>query len=243
MLFLDEEKFKDKSGIYAIKNTITDKIYVGKTCQKFKKRFWHHKFLLENNRHFNKKLQYSFNLHGSENFIFYVLEEVADNDLFDLKEIEYIKNLDSVDSGYNIQYGGDEKNLCKYISSESRKLVGEKNRHWMTGRKLSDETREKMRRSSKHLPPSEETRKKISEYMRNRIVSDKTREKLRLSNLGEKSPVAVLNNEIVLRIKILSLSGMSTKEIANIVNKNISTVNSVIKNRTWKHIFPNVIFQ
>ena len=37
MQFIDENIYKDKIGIYGIKNLITNKIYVGQTGESFKK--------------------------------------------------------------------------------------------------------------------------------------------------------------------------------------------------------------
>jgi len=45
-----------KTGIYGIKNTLNDKIYVGKSTD-IEDRFTRHRTLLKNNKHYNLYLQ------------------------------------------------------------------------------------------------------------------------------------------------------------------------------------------
>lgn len=79
------------SGIYQIKNIITDDIYIGssKDCGK---RFGTHYRLLKLGIHTNLKLQNSWNKYGSKNFYFSTLELCDENILIE-KEQEYIDKL------------------------------------------------------------------------------------------------------------------------------------------------------
>ena len=110
------------------------------------------------------------------------------------------------------------------------------------GRRLSDETKEKMRKSSRHISPTPEHRKAISEYMKNRIVLPSTKEKLRIANIGEKSPVAVLNNDLVRKMKMMYAAGMKKSEISKILSIKYPTVSSVLNGRSWKHIVLDILF-
>ena len=62
-----------KSGIYCIKNLITNKLYIGKACY-VKARIGAHKWLLRNNKHVNIHLQHAWNKYGEFNFKFDIVE-------------------------------------------------------------------------------------------------------------------------------------------------------------------------
>ena len=64
-----------KSGIYAIWNSITNKIYVGQAVN-ITKRWKNHKIELKLNRHSNKYLQSAYNKNCLF-LVFYVLEFVS----------------------------------------------------------------------------------------------------------------------------------------------------------------------
>lgn len=147
MQFIDEDVFASKTGIYVIENTVNNKKYVGQTDERFIRRYWHHKWLLNNNKHHNKKLQNSWNKHGKESFKFYVVHELKEEDSLNDLEIMFIKLFNSIENGYNIQTGGQDEKLNTYISEETRKRVGQINRERMIGAKHSEETKEKMSKS------------------------------------------------------------------------------------------------
>lgn len=92
MDFINEELFKNDFGIYGIRNKINNFTYVGQTGENFQRRYWHHRWKLNNNSHDNQYLQNAWNKYGKDNFEFCVLEIVSDKDLLDDKEIEYIVN-------------------------------------------------------------------------------------------------------------------------------------------------------
>lgn len=143
MEFIDQEKLKDKFGIYIITNNKNGKGYIGQTRQRFAKRYWHHRWKLRNNTHDNKYLQNAFNLYGEEAFTFSILEVVEDEEELNNKEEYYIKKYRNIDKCYNIQDGGQK--VSNYIRTEEvRMKIGEKNRLNMLGKKHSSETKKKM---------------------------------------------------------------------------------------------------
>ena len=71
------------SGIYIIKNTINGKFYIGSAVN-IKTRWSQHRHQLKHNKHGNRYLQRSWNKHGTENFVFEVLEYVKDNSIIGL---------------------------------------------------------------------------------------------------------------------------------------------------------------
>lgn len=240
MLFEDYDIYSDKCGIYLILNKINGKVYVGQTSEKFKRRFWHHQWCLCNGCHSNKYLQKSWDKYGENSFIFKVLHVFTNEENLDELEIKYISDYNATDMkfGYNMQSGGQPKKLCNFRNRESYKISGEKNRQHLLGRKLSEETKAKMRKSSKHLSPSTENRKALSHYMSNRIVSDETKEKLKAANLGENSPVTNFTIKDVIEIKMSLITGeLSIKELSKKFNVSYSCISAIKNNRSWKHVY------
>lgn len=103
-------------GIYYIKNTLNNNMYIGQSVN-IRTRFSAHKSSLKNNKHYNEKLQEDFNKYGMNIFEFGVLEECKRESL-DEKEQYYIKKYNTVESGYNNASGG----LKGFKSSEETKL-------------------------------------------------------------------------------------------------------------------------
>ena len=63
-----------EKGVYALVNTINNKMYIGSTIMSFSKRCNHHVNRLRNNKHKNQHLQNAFNKYGEDNFKIVVLE-------------------------------------------------------------------------------------------------------------------------------------------------------------------------
>lgn len=92
-----EIEFLDDSGIYCITNIINDKHYIGSAIN-FRLRRRLHFNELNRNAHGNLRLQRSWNKHGSENFIFVILEHCEKYKLLELEQY-YI---DTLKPEYNI---------------------------------------------------------------------------------------------------------------------------------------------
>jgi len=76
------------SGIYAIKNLVNGKTYVGQTVD-LNRRLYDHKRCLKKDMHHNIYLQREYNKYGFEKFEFTTLEQ-CDVELLDEKEIYWI---------------------------------------------------------------------------------------------------------------------------------------------------------
>ena len=63
-------------GIYTITNTITGRVYVGKTSASFERRWYAHRILLDKGRHHNKRLQADWQAHGADAFQFAIAEYI-----------------------------------------------------------------------------------------------------------------------------------------------------------------------
>jgi group I intron endonuclease len=90
---MDFKNFINK-GIYCIKVKNRPYIYIGSTQKEkggFSQRWYEHKNLLENKKHFNPILQNIYNKYGKDSLIFEILETINDVTLILSKEEEYIK--------------------------------------------------------------------------------------------------------------------------------------------------------
>lgn len=86
--------------MYCIRNLINDKRYIGSTNH-VQKRFSQHRRRLETMSHSNYKLQASWNKHGSNCFVFEVLE-VCSEQMLSENESKCIEKFNSVINGYNL---------------------------------------------------------------------------------------------------------------------------------------------
>jgi hypothetical protein len=92
-----------QTGIYAIKNIVDDRVYIGSTSDSFKRRWYNHKYTLGKNTHGNRHLQNSWNKHGEDAFEFSVIEGVDDGKLLSEREQYWIDYYTATDGGcYNI---------------------------------------------------------------------------------------------------------------------------------------------
>jgi group I intron endonuclease len=112
--------------IYVIKNTQTDKCYIGQTINSVELRFKQHKAKLRSGKHSNKHLQYAWNKYGADGWYFEILAESSNIQELNLLEIEHIKNF--TEQGivlYNVRKGGDgggnHSDITKSILSKKAK--------------------------------------------------------------------------------------------------------------------------
>ena len=92
-----------KGGIYALRNKVNGKLYIGCT-NKFKQRKSSHAGYLNRNSHQNTYLQASHNKYGQDTFEFLILEIIDDSETLFRKEYEYIIKYRTLerDFGYNL---------------------------------------------------------------------------------------------------------------------------------------------
>jgi group I intron endonuclease len=139
-------------AIYQIYNTVNGKVYIGKAVDVFKRKVEHFKDL-ENNKHYNKHLQSSFNKYGKECFKFQIVEECNEECLIE-QEIYNIECFNSFHTGYNKTLGG-EGMLGRKWNDDQYKIMSEKmkgNCYGLgnksnLGLKKSEESKEKVRQS------------------------------------------------------------------------------------------------
>ena len=92
-------------GIYCIKNTETNLMYIGQSIN-IEARFRKHKNKLRDNIHENDYLQRSWNKYKNDCFTFYIIEKCQRKNL-NLLEKKYIEKLNTLfPNGYNLKNGG-----------------------------------------------------------------------------------------------------------------------------------------
>ena len=150
---------KNKSGIYRIINIINGRYYIG-SSNNVLRRFSEHKRDLQKNKHYNYILQKSWNKHGENSFLFEIIEIVENIKELTIREQFYLDKIKPFNS--KITY-----NICPFAGS-------------IFGVKLSEETRNKMRKSHLGMSHKDETILKMIKYKHGH--SEET--KIKLSEIG-----------------------------------------------------------
>ena len=176
-----------------------NKVYIGITSREPNKRWRSGKGYINNEHFYNAIQKYGWNNIKHDVLFINLTQQQAE-----LKEIELIKQYKSNqrEYGYNILEGG---NVSNGVTEEGRKKISEKNKGkhrspntefkkgnkpWTTGKKMSNEFKQKL--SDSHLGQccSEETRKKISEnnarYWKGKKRSEETIIKMSQAMTGKK---------------------------------------------------------
>jgi len=234
--FVNGNQYDNLKGIYKITNLINNKIYIGKTEDRFIERFWQHIWSLDKKIHYNKHLENAWQKYGSDNFRFEVVHIQNENEDINELEKKYIVKYDTFENGYNKTYGG-EGQIGHKMRETTKRLIGEKNKINGLGRKASDETKKKMRMSSKHTSPTEQHKEILRTYRTGIKVSDNTKEKLRNYWLGSKSNFAVIDEETAKEIKIQLIGGKKHREIASELSVSHKIIASISANNSWKHVY------
>lgn len=146
-------------GIYAIRNMVDGRIYVGSSTRFLGIRFSEHRKLLRGNRHHSIFLQRSWNKHGEPSFVFELIEIVTDPSALLPREQFWIDKHRSFDKKFGFNISPTAGNSAgRIISAATRaKMSASK-----TGRRLTPETRAKMSASRTGKTLTAETKKKIS---------------------------------------------------------------------------------
>lgn len=163
--------------IYRYKSP-SGKYYIGQTIDEYSRR---KNFLSIKRRYGGLKIDNARIKYGPENFEYTVLMKVTGDDFTEISnylnilEIGFIRMYDSYKNGYNSTEGGDIPPMKGKIMSEDQKTKISKSLKGRPspnkGRKVSEETRIKMREI--HKNESEETRRKKSESHKGKPAHNK----------------------------------------------------------------------
>lgn len=244
------------SGIYSITNLKNGKMYIGMSSQ-LRKRKYTHFWSLREGHHCNAHLQNSYNKHGEHNFIFNIIEECQE-EILSTREVYYIEKYNSVESGYNLTYGGEGTIGYKFTDEQKEKISNSKlgikktkeqlKRHSKAMKKLWEcpEYRVKMSKRNignawnKDRIHTEETRIKISKGGKGRVVKEEVKEYLSQLYQGEGSSNVKLTESDVIDIRLRFLNGERQCDIKKDYPVTTQSIYDIVRNRRWKHI-PNTI--
>jgi group I intron endonuclease len=201
------------TGIYKIINTTNGKFYIGSSV-KIEQRWVEHKSDLRLERHHSRHLQRAYDKYGADAFEFKIVEEVENPKRLLIREQHYLDTLTPYqrDVGYNsvknahncLGFKHTEESKKKMSESrkgtkrteETKRKMSESAKKWRAENPTSDETRQRMRESSKirwSRPDaySEATRRKQSEAHKGREAwnkgtpcSEETKKKISEANKG-----------------------------------------------------------
>lgn len=247
-------------GIYAIKNKINNKMYIGKSIN-IENRWREHVKELNNNRHYNTYLQASWNKYKEDNFQFLVIEECSSDELNE-KEIYWINYYGGSDNTnlFNLAEGGSggamnsevrlkmSESIRKSKIDNPTRNFGESNGMYKKQHTL--ESREKMSIAlkgrvpwNKGLKHSEETKVKISEKLKGRTYNDyeRYRRSVTMKNhykdLEFKNKIKKLaekrrkySDDFIKELQLKYEETKSIKEVALLYNMNYEVCRLLIRN-------------
>lgn len=179
-------------GIYCIINKFNNLIYIGSSLNVLHRRSQHFS-LLNLNKHFNQKLQNSWNKYGENQFIFQIIEECSFEDLIKKEQfwINFYRSYDS-DHGFNLNKICERvilseqtkikisKNHSKFwknkkLSSKHKENMSKNNSKYWKGKKLSAEHKSNLSNShKKYIIQIDKSGNIINEFFGIKEASEKT---------------------------------------------------------------------
>ena len=179
-------------GVYAIRNIVTGKVYIGSSVS-LDDRKKTHIYKLRCNKHHCSYLQNSWNKHGEKAFVFESIKLVSDiHSLRDAEQeqINYYKDKKLL---YNTSFDVQAPMRGRTLSEEAKRKIGEANKkrphpigekNPFYGKHHSDETKRILREQRVCKSPTEETRHKISLANKGRSISSEHRQRLSVALTG-----------------------------------------------------------
>lgn len=129
-----------------------------------------HRALLRHGKHTLKDMQSDWDKYGEDNFEFSILEEFKekDQDKIDQAERYHIRFYKDQNLSYNRSDGGSKGPSGLHVPEHARRIIGEKNRQHMTGKKDSPETllKKSLAQKARYEKWTDEDRKAWGEKMR-----------------------------------------------------------------------------
>jgi group I intron endonuclease len=217
-----------RPGVYLIRNVTNNKVYVGSAARSIHERWTCHKWQLRHNKHENRHLQHAWGKYGEQAFEFIILESIENVDTILEREQFWLDLYMSRDRSacYN---NSPTAGSCRGVKLS--KETKERMRVAQTGKKYSDEARQKMSESGKlRPPPSDATRAKLSKALRGRRRTPETADKIAKTYAGLISPdgIAYPNIKNLHQFsRMRSLDPSSMRKVA---------VGELRQFRGWRHI-------
>lgn len=170
-----------KSGIYAIRNIINGKLYLGSAIN-LVRREGRHFVLLKNNRHFNKYLQAAYNKYWYFNFQFLIIE-YCEIDKLKWREQHWLNILHcwKRDKGYNICRIADNRLGVLHTDEAKAKMSFARK-----GKIKSAEWQNKINIAIKGIKRSNKAKLNMSLAQKGKKISDETKKNMAIGQTGRK---------------------------------------------------------
>lgn len=221
------------TGIYQIKNTKSNKVYVGSSSH-IQKRWTRHVRDLRYKRHHSIYLQRAWDSGDSSDFELSILEVVLDPEVLIEKEQYWMDALNSYipEFGYNM-----EKNAGKrrdYTITEETRAKMSASRKGRPAYNMTDEIREKIRQSNTGKKQSSETVQKRVNKTKGRKFSSEQLTAFRESLNTRSREGYKMTWDSVREVRRLSAEGKTNQELSEIFNVDRKNIWCIVNNRTWK---------
>lgn len=180
------------TGVYAIRNKINGKVYVGSAAGRkgFSDRWKEHRCELRVGNHCNSHLQAAWNKYGEKSFEFLVLIRCLPKECVQ-NEQQLIDDLYACDGDFGYNQCPTAGNMLGFkFSKESRARISKRmsgNKHRLgkespfKGKTHSEESKKKMSLSRKGRKISEEWKANLSASLKGRPKSPETKAKMRVA--------------------------------------------------------------
>lgn len=228
--------------IYKAINKTNGKEYIGQTTRSLGKRKSAHITAAltvgEDSYFYNALRKY-----GPDNFDWAVVDQCDTIEELNRLETYYIKKYDSFENGYNLNYGGGNRQMSeetkrkiseakkgKRHSEETKRKLSELN----VGKRLSEETKKNMSKAQKGRKHSEKTRKKIAETIRGSKCSEGTKRRISEANKGKRYSEATKKKMSVAK----KGKGRIAKRAVVVDGKYFDTVKAAAE---WVQVVPKTI--
>jgi len=220
--------------VYAAKNKITGKIYIGQTIVSLNERKGDHRrkaAIWESKSHFHSAIR----KYGFDVFTWEIIDKAESRDELNHKEKHWIAFYNSANpsTGYNLTHGGDSFELTE----EARKKIGDACR----GIKRSESFKAHLREIEKGAgnpfygrKHTEETKKKNGAAHRGKKL--RPEHVAKCLKCGSDNGMAKINESIALDIKIRFRNGQRQCEIMRALGLSKNTVQGVLHEKTWRYI-------
>lgn len=184
-----------QTGIYAILNFVSNKIYVGQAFN-IQKRWKNHRIGLRLDQHTNRYLQSAYNKDGQFSFIFYLLEECTIEEL-DVREQYWMDFYNSANRefGYNLSPTAGKSQLGFKHSPETIDAWSKQRK----GKKRSEEAKAAIKagwiKRKEAGPVSEETKRKLSESHTGYKASEQTKVTMSAKKIGNTNSAGSIRSQ------------------------------------------------
>lgn len=197
-------------GIYCIKNTANNKLYIGQSIC-IEDRWYKHRYTLRRGVHDNILLQKDWDKYGNDYFELVVIEK-CNKDQLDEKEKYYIKKYNSLDNanGYNMTFGGKNSGI-KFTDLASKRLSNSIKKSY------NEDLINQRKQSALNQWANPEIKKKImgkNNGMYGRTHTKEAREKISNAHKGQPSPTRNTTPVLCIELnKTFSCAAVAAKEL------------------------------